>query len=203
MVWTVQYEANELPENATPAWTTNYSPDPLEVSTVEISPAGILHVVGEGVAGEGITWSQEPAFVDAVGVTLEFRMQMVTGDLMASASGEHYITFYTDNTPDVVFKLYTDGIVDPDGSYAFDTTDDYHTYRITCKDHVVKLYVDGVLRREFTKVAGAEGAYLEFTITNGSNDSEQNWDYIYYSTDGAFAPEVAETGSNSALYYFL
>ena len=191
--WNVQYEANELPEEATPAWETNYSPDPLEESTVEISPAGILHIIGvetDPGSTEAIAWSIEPDFDDAVGATLEFRMQMVTGDLMVSASGEHYLAFYTDNSTEALIDFYTDGIELNGEPYAFDTTDGLHTYRLTVKDHEAKLYVDGVLRIEHTLGEEVGWGFIELCIVNGSSDSEQNWDYIYWDETGAYAPPM-------------
>ncbi len=187
--WSVRYRADELPEAATPAWTPSYVPDPLVASTVEISPAGILHIVG--AVAEYVYWSIGPDFVDATGVTLETSVQIVVGDLLASVSGKTIVDF-ADDGGHWSIEFYTDGIRVPDfiegpATYAFDTTDGQHVYRMTKKNSIAKVYVDGVLRLQGTITVYPYTPNIEWQASDESS-AEQNWDYLYYDTTGAYAP---------------
>jgi len=184
-MWTVQYEANELPENATPAWTTEHVPNPLVESTVEISPAGILHVIGS----ETVAWRRIEEFSDAVGSTVEFSLQVIVGGLLVNTSEDINIQIYNGVNGSFLF-IYTNGIKlgYGDDSYAFNTTNEQHIYRITVKDSVVKVYVDGILRIEGVPFIGEGSPSIEFYASAGIENTETKWDYLYYRTDGAFAP---------------
>ena len=205
--WTVQYEANELPENATPAWSVEHAPNPLVNAIVEVNPAGILHISGLASDVEKVDWLILPDWNDTTGITLEFRMKVVSGDTIVGDSGDTAL-FIDSGTTGADIQIYTDGVSFSDGlgyvDYSFDTTDDYHIYRITLKNGVSELYVDSVLRAT-TNSYGGGGASLDFQAAQGNVDAESLWDYIYYRTDGAFAPggrnpasgRTAASGRNS------
>lgn len=198
MAWTVEYNANQIPSEAIPAWTPVLDPDPLVSSTVEISPAGILHVSGLVANAEAIEWDIEPAFVASTGLTIEFRMRVITGDLLASETDDVQIRFSTDTTETMEVDIYSNGISTITNaitrvSYSFDTTDDYHVYRITQQGTTVKVYVDSILRLEAVAVEGVATPILSLVPTQSGSNFEQNWDYIYWRTDGDYAPEIETT----------
>jgi len=172
--WNVRYEANELP-----VWTKSGS-----FTTEKISPAGYLHLVsGESVGYYNI----EPGFDASVGLTIETRLKIISEDSV----GLQIVV--DDNTHFWRLKLsesyiQLEGVSEEEGiTYHIDTTDDYHIYRITKLNEVIKVYVDDILR--LTCTANAEGG--EPSLIFGNTDSEiqeSYWDYLYYRTDGAFAP---------------
>lgn len=199
MTWTVQYEANELPPAATPAWTASHVPDPLVSSVVEISPAGILHIVGDG--GEAISWftavDAKSPFANVDTGTVEFKAQMISGDLIASESGAQSIYFSMKQT-NILLEIYPDGIGIYDNialayvtKYLTDTTDAYHTYRFTIDTGEIKLYKDSVLvyTGELTLGTPPDSGGLYFQ-PNYNNATEQKWDHIYYDTTGAYDPTI-------------
>jgi len=188
--WTAQYEADALPENATPAWTAEHEPIPLENSTVEINPAGKLHVSALLGNPELVSWSITPEFSETIGLTVEFKVQMVLGDVLANSLVETYVYI---NTGEHLFALniYTDGITNyfDETLYEMDTTDDYHIYRFIMQDGVGKLYIDGVLRAtENDPLEDTSPKRIKLFAFPGAVDAEQLWDYIYWKTDGAVAP---------------
>lgn len=187
--WTVQYEANELPEDATLAWTNSYSPNPLVASTLEINPAGILHALS--ASGEIMNWNISASFSSSTGGTVEFRMKVLTGTLISSSSASPSI-FFEDESYSYALNIYADGIVNDntlETIYLMDTTNDYHIYRFTGQNGTGALYVDGIFRGNFASDSPSQTQVLEFSASNSNASTEQNWDYVYYSTDGAFMPK--------------
>lgn len=199
MSWTVQYEANELPENATPAWTDAYEPDPLVASIVEINPVGILHTSGLVVDGEVVRWIRnESGISTAVGVTVETKIKIMTGSVMLSGNEEPEIVI-NDGTYNYVMAIYTDGVVDGLGNviYTMDTTDDYHTYRMTTQNGTGSIYIDEILRGIIGSSATSE-KNISFVATAANGDFEQLWDYVYYSIDGVFPATTTTSTSTSS-----
>jgi len=191
--WTVKYEANELPDGATPAWT-KYG----DASTIEISPAGYLHVISSALLG-GISYEiADVNFLDSIGATVEFRMKVISGQVDDNFNSNGFSYFYVmvtkgDNSWASPWAIYSNAIrAQPSlNQYLMNTTDDYHIYRVTAKDGIAKLYIDGILRfTETTINIGAGGPGFHFgPEENGVAGIETSWDYVYYRTDGAFAPE--------------
>ncbi len=193
MAWEVQYEANELPGDATPAWDEW---DSVGSPTVEISPAGYLHIDAPGAAY--VAYSQEDANLDeSVGITVEANIKAVAvagwGSLYISVSGKTYwfeVYFYAD-------KVILDGdyIAEAAQEYEIDLTDDYHAIRITIVGSTINVYVDGVLR--LTGTANYEDAYGVITFGGyTAGNAEYYFDYVYYRVDGAYAPGEGETVSS-------
>lgn len=181
--WTVKYEANELPEEATPAWTGGgLGPGEGE----EISPAGYLHLETE----EGSKFYQLDVsdFDASVGLTVETRLKII------SSAGDDIQIRIDDLTNSIILKIHESGVQltqvtdEEEATYAMDTTDDYHIYRITKINQTVKVYVDGVLRLTGTANVEGEEGFVSFGAFGPSEGQESSWDYFYYRTDGAFAP---------------
>ena len=187
---TVKYEANELPTAATPAWTKEGA-----FTTEEINPAGILHIISDEVSDYGLYYRHGLSFSNSVGATLEVRLKIVEAD-------EEYDCFFQllDGTKKHEVVI-TNTSVTLEGSepYNMDTTDDFHTYRVTGQGSTSKLYIDGVLR--ITQTSGNMATNgVEFGNVTPTG-SELLWDYIYYRTDGAFLPETqVDTNYLSSLW---
>jgi hypothetical protein len=193
-MWTVQYDANELPDVATPAWTADFSPDPLVASTVEISPAGTLRVLG--VNKEQIAWTQEVA-IESSGFTLEAKIKLTEGATYAESTGspaayidiggpdgDWYVEIYEDKV-----GLYGDESLTADCAIG----NDYHIYRFTSVGTTGKLYVDGVLVLEGVGTAGGATPFISYYAMVGDSyipetPTDVSTDYLYYSTTGAYAP---------------
>jgi len=187
MAWTVQYEANELPDAATPAWTKSGT---FGATTEEISPAGYLRTVTEN--GKIVSYYiADSNFSVATGWTMEARLKIISGythDPFVDATG--LTVRATDDTDSIYADIYTDGI-DVNGTfYAFDTTDDYHTYRMTRKDTVINFYIDGVLAETVTNaVSGTATGQIWYEPSYYAGGVvEVSTDYVYYRTDGAYPP---------------
>ena len=181
--WATQYEANELPTAATPAWVKTGS-----ATTEEISPAGFLHLVSK--ATDEITYFIEDVSLDnSVGVTLEARVKMVSGYTFADGSDAMSLVG-RDGVRGWFLDIYSDTIDTGFGQYSMDTTDDFHTYRVTVIGTTQKVYVDGVLVITATLVGGGSGDTKIFFKGGYFSGAviESSWDYVYYRADGAFAP---------------
>lgn len=187
VVWTTQYEANELPQNASPVWTFTES----ITNTIEISPAGFLHVtsVDEGYPEYSMTPS-----VAFDGFTFETRMKVINGQVNdyqgANTNGASYI-FASDKNAKGELYIYSDAVVvvgNTIDTVSLDTTDAYHTYRLTVNDTELKLYIDGVLESSIVPTDYTVTAVEFSPEIFGVPSIETSWDYVYYRTDGAFAP---------------
>lgn len=188
------YEATALPEDSDPAWTSGHSPDPLVTSTVEISPAGFLHILSTNT-DESAYWIIRPNAVDSIGLMLTFRMKVISGTTLGNALNS-YIGAGTDLTTCAI-SFATDGIETNLGNYAFDTTNDYHVYRMTIRDGFVEIYVDDVLVLDGEPGATSELNAIEFNPM-GNVALEQYWDYICVDTAGVFpstSPSVSPSPS--------
>jgi len=165
-IWT-KYKANELPTAATPVWTKSGA------TTTEEIVAGVFHV-----AGAAPVYNQDPS--NTGDCTLELRMKVVSGEGsfdIANDDDYYYVECGTANV-----KLIGNTTND---SYVMDTTDDFHVYRLLIESHVGKLYIDGILRITLDDGDGGWAAgYVSFYLSGG----EGYFDYVYYRTDGAFAP---------------
>lgn len=178
--WSYQYEANELPTAATPAWTVGGG----SFDTAEISPAGYLHI-----AQTGSNWGSyitENSFVSANGFTIEFKLTVTSltagsyieigawsaddGSSVFADVYSAYVELYGDNADDTYE-------IDPSGS---------HVYRITKQGTAIKLYVDDSLVLDLTdEVVGSEDSNLMMYFGSEQNVS---LDYLYWKTDGAVSP---------------
>ena len=184
--WKAKYEANELPDAATPAWTKeNFNAD-----TEEISPAGFLHLISN-VDGSVEYYRTESGLDNSTGTTIEARVKMVSGYTLAESTDAMALQL-NDGVQQVFLDIYSDAIATKGETYEMDTTDDYHTYRVTVKAGITKVYVDGVLR--ITDETSWTSAAKEIHFMGGyweGGSIESSWDYVYYRTDGAVAPKPA------------
>ncbi len=188
--WGVQYEANELPTAATPAW--NEANDGTFARSVS---DGILHITS--TSGYVYWYLYGLNIPLATGFTCEARIKVVTAtggysvipfdiyEEIGGGAGGGWVELKTDRV-----KLDTQG--GESGEYLMDTTDDYHVYRLTYINNVLTLYVDGIQRIQLTDSATV-GTFIDniFWGNEGASTMDAYWDYVYYRTDGAYAPSPA------------
>jgi hypothetical protein len=181
-IWTVKYDANQLPDAATPPWTyTVYFGSPSRSVS-----GGILTQTSP--AYSGWQYRRDWGASDATGITILARLAVAAGSEPQELSirdGSYYVSLYFYN-----YKLQFGS-----SSYTLATTS-YHTYRVTLKSGVAKLYVDegaspvlqvncGTLADNF--IALREGWNMSSTAT-------MYLDYLYYSTSGAYGPGTKDGG---------
>jgi len=184
--WTKETNMGVLP--SADGWTYNGSAPEATYASV----AGGILITDSNTIG-GLSQSSyyiAPAFNNATGWTVEAKIKVI------SYSGTQFQQQLRISIRDGVWlenllisnlgiKLSVSG-----ETYAFDTTDAFHVYRITGIGTVVKVYVDGILRLTGTLSFALASDYMDFgdiSAINGEN-SKAEWNYIKYSTAGAYAP---------------
>ncbi|MHA1302203.1 MAG: hypothetical protein ACTSPI_00685 [Candidatus Heimdallarchaeaceae archaeon] len=127
------------------------------------------------------SYQKTPAVDFDSGITAEIRVKVIS----SSAAGN--LTFLVgDNAQDETIHLflYTDHILfkgSTTETYNMNTTDDFHTYRITVSGTTAKLYIDGILRITLTvRSLTLTYNFIRFgddSSTDGYN-SKSEWDYV-------------------------
>ncbi len=183
--WDVLYEANELPDAATPVWIVD------DEGTVSVT-AGVLRIndTGKTYYYRDAT-SPLGTILVATGFTIEAKVKVVTADgdwavqpywLGGDASGGGEIDLKNDRV-----KLITGG--GENDEYLMDTTDDFHIYHLTIIGDVQTLYVDRVQRLQLTNTGTLGTEITDIYWGNMGNAAcDAYYDYLYYSAGGAFVP---------------
>lgn len=188
-----KYEANDLPENATPAWTVTPG------DTWEIAAPDLLHVITTSSAD----MSLEVPMSDSTGSTIEIGMNSATLDTLANATTFLVFTL-TDSYGWIDLEIYSNKVglrnaLDTSIYFDFDATQ-AHTIRVTLKNNNANLYVDGVfkgtlgLNDDYT----VEGLIVSFAGTE-ELPHESYTDYIYWDTTGAYVPRTVVSGARTAI----
>ena len=183
-IWTTQYEASAIPTSATPAWTRNGgTPDTESVSS------GIF-TLGDGPAVVIQTYYslEDTDISNSGGFTIEARIRVVTSggpsDCIMGvelASGAPWIYIYIDDTSIEI----NDGT--QLATYTMDTTDNFHIYRMTVRDSVATVWVDGVQRMQATSLdTSGTGQLVEFGCFGEGGSYESQWDYVYFTSANAY-----------------
>ncbi|PIY96085.1 MAG: hypothetical protein COY66_05010 [Candidatus Kerfeldbacteria bacterium CG_4_10_14_0_8_um_filter_42_10] len=189
--WELQYEANELPVAATPAWTENFNTG---IATFEII-SGKLHIAHEyDVSGYDSAEYQIENFItpQEVSAVFEIKKKFISQSINASS----YIEFdYRDRYTVLSFNV-TFGIVALIGNDSIgdeldiscNLTDDYHAYKVIIDigNNTAHLYIDGVWKGQINIRDYDEGYYnggstyfgLEVPNVSGC-EIEEYTDYIY------------------------
>ncbi len=210
--WKLRYEGNVLPTQAGAIQYSNGSTGQLitrygnpstgtDGSVLHLSTptvgAALLAADTKVPFSTGSTLKLDPA----VGYTIEFRAQLnsITGTEMMVGGATVQIPNGTTGG-----NAYTISLIDPNGSNAgkavawagattqtaFSIPDGFNTYRLTVKDTVAKLYVDGILLD--TDVSGGNRASptYEMRIGDFTDSAGANWDLDYFRVYdlGAVAP---------------
>lgn len=154
-----------------------------------------INTIGKGIATV-LQYIVGP-FVSTTGYTIEARKRVMAIEGGTNATFSTAIDF-RDDVRDEMLDFWTDKIrLHYSGaSYNMDTTNDFHTYRITVSGIDIKVYVDGTLAITATMSLAAAGGYVQFGDMHGSYGYNSNviWDYVNYNNTGAFAPTNDPTG---------
>lgn len=181
-----KYECNELPENATPAWTRSIIFDPPD--TEEINPAGQFHVVDDGTGNSGYTATASVIITDDYPrwSFIELRHKALVWGVDTGLN----IQFTSGGGQTISFNLNKTSVRFVD-TWTRSETNDWVTYlallqRVDDNNINVSLYVDGTQRINTTQSIVGIYASLGFPkviITAGSGyPYEYYFDYIYYGT---------------------
>lgn len=205
--FTYSYDANVVPDAATPTWARYFTGDDsvsggiLTVTTPGVnnvgSPADPSNLEFRLEGGAGQPWDPTGA-----GSTVEIRVKTdynVTGMSWAGSMligtgskwwglliGEHYITDKAGG-----------------GDYAITTNDAFHTYRFVISNETsgnLDMYVDGSTTPAHSW-AGAAGGPDRLAFGDLFSDSlgQVEWDYLRWTNAGAYVPEVPEPASLTLL----
>lgn len=183
--WDCTYSGVALPTASSPAWTVaegseSYgsivSPDLLRVNDNSI------------VGGSKIKWSRSWGASPANGTTVLVKARC------ASASDDlTYVcnVFVEDGARREVLKILPDRIVTAESgqTYMLDGTQ-WHTYRMTTSGSTFRIYVDDNPAAVLTGTMGATTSENRVMFGSGGSSGKQDiyFDYVNYSTQGAFAP---------------
>ena len=200
-VWTTRYEANELPANSDPVWEKSYL---FPVTTESISN-GILNLYSDYSADDDrtfMTFMLTDVGFTTNGFTVEARVKVnsfgseeddytFNGSALpcncyfeCGNSDQYLIVTIRDGQVTLYYNLEYD-------SYAMDTTDSFHIYRLLVDDTIATLYVDGIQKIQVVANLGDDYVTDSITFGNWSDNhrtgiDDAEWDYVYYRTDGAF-----------------
>lgn len=181
--WAFSYDCNVIPPAADPPWEDEYSGE-----NIASADAGVLTLKSTVPQQEHYEiyaprwWSATPG----VGTTVECRVQVVSSAvpgipaaLLSFANGAGTATLY----------LYTDR-VGMGREYATNTTDGFHTYRITLLGTETKLYVDGNPQPAITAPARPrQDSILFFGDSSPTGiGGETRWKHIRWTNAGAYPP---------------
>lgn len=185
--WDCKYNANELPESASPSWTKDENV--AGGRNIKEIASGKLRLVSP--SGSRISYSRdESSLSNATGTTIEASIKFIK-----AADAAHISLIIRDGAYSAVLEFYEYKIRVPGGSgindYYMNTSDDYHTYRMTSKSSGdsstdVKVYVDDRLVIETTITQVTTYKKIIFGKETEDFDTEAYIDWVYYRIDGAF-----------------
>lgn len=174
--WEVEYFANKLPQESSPAWDLNGT---AELAKIENHS---LHIKDD-TKFACCHFSRPMEFNKTVGCTFEARLKVISAEscLIAEISDEI-------NKVDLYFNP---GSITCEGlSYRLNTTNDFHVYRLTAKGFDFFVYVDGKLAINGKNKITQSRWQPRIVFGSGSSKelSDSYWQYVKYTTGGAFAP---------------
>lgn len=193
-IWTKKTEMNNMP--STEGWTLTGG----GYKTSAYVSEGILYLYSIG-NNNFIQYYRNWVTNNSVGTTVEAKMRKgSTSEICAYLSLEIF-----DGTREIIgildsygFKIYGTGV------YLSGDPFNFHTYRITLKNDIAKVYIDGNCKKTFTPPLDSSSPKIRFgkPVTDYYLSSE--WDYVYYSTEGAFPPThllpIADAGHDRTAY---
>jgi hypothetical protein len=181
--WDCQYAADDLPTQATPAWS-----EPEGNGVTATVASGILHVIDNSTDwGTKVKWARSWGASPAIGTTLLARVKCNATGGDTTVLGN---LFVEDGTNREQLKIMTDRIATETGSpYDLDGTQ-WHTYRITTKNKNFKVYLDEnsspVIDSTMTATASGNRVMFGSGASLGTQDIE--FDYVYFTATGDYAP---------------
>ena len=142
--WDVDYQADDLPQDAGAGWTRHIRGTP-ETESIE---AGVLHNKCNYTAGQAAWYDRSADFSAASLYTVEARMRLasfagISYGAMCLGAYDSVYAWRLDITPNNINLGWS---AEYKATYEMDTTSDFHTYRVKVLNGVVSVYVDGVRR---------------------------------------------------------
>lgn len=168
------------------------SEDPWQAS-LKFQPveAGIFKYQTSGKAS-GLLSHSESRFNNDTGTTLEIKLQVLEGPV---SNRDAALISLQDGEREGKLSFFTDRIEVYDRNnlvtiHEMDTTDGFHTYRLTITSDSLGFYVDGeeVAAAQLVKNSSRKVVLFGDAVTDESENFNVQVDYIAYSIDGALAP---------------
>lgn len=162
--WTVMYEANELPDEASPVWgrvggSANKSSISGSILTIE-------------TFGHSLYYSRQGDLAsNSAGNTVVARARYISGQ-------DVYLLIW-DKIRFATFELrdnFVRGFGENGFKYYYMDVNAFHIYRLTLKNDKYQIYVDGVKRIEDT--AGTDGKEQSRIDFGQDATAESQWDYV-------------------------
>jgi len=136
---------------------------------------------------------------NSVGATFEARLKVITSTYAMKIilrDGTYYegFIFYPDR-----IRVLVDSSLD----YHMDTTDAFHTYRITVKNSDYMVYVDGILRINGTgqhdeATGGNVCTWGDYDVNSGYTGNIL-WDWVRFNVSGAYPPMTSSYQNRGVL----
>lgn len=172
--WTAVYEGTRLPQKP-------WARDTGSPRTEEKLENGSLFIADRGTQPGDyhywrFPWGADPN-ADAI---VEVRAKVRSGSsyvLLSNGLTHERLGLWPDH-----IELWTNRAI----RYAFDTTDDFHVYRMVMKDKSLRVYVDGQLRLDAAgklKPAASPRNEVAFGAANSDQVGEAWWNYVKIHAD--------------------
>lgn len=200
-LWDYVWDAGQLPEDA--GWIKTMSGR--QGITTEIRDPGIFYVKIDG--DSGVYYDYHASFFQNPPFTIEFRAKHSLPPYISSQvnsySGANYwfdLGFLINALE--LDKVGIDFVVEPFppddyNNYFMETTDRFHTYRLTLDtQRMVRVYIDGSLRLQAV-AEDSKGPNDTFNIAFFGNFYEGYWDYIAFK--GGIAADPSQLSSPPTL----
>lgn len=197
MAWAVQYEADALPENSTPAWTHLAAGSGLAESFANSQ----FRINGTGVAAYLFHHYSGSTLNNDTGWTFEARVKVVTNANAWGCRIQSYATGAATNKGFYSLAMYTNQVEVRYNNGGADTlvasasvtlSDQFHTIRWTMLGQNFKVWVDGVKVIDCTVPNEAlTGTDINWGVLVALSEAiDEYWDYLYYDISGAYEPQV-------------
>jgi len=174
-VWTKKAEMENFPEDE--GWDYEQSG-----STSHSKDDGVLYI--NNSSDGGYLYYKKTFPSEVTSVTLEGRIKVSQGTQDGSNIRLYIVTSNGANR----INIYGTGIKTALGTFhSMNTYDDYHVYRIVTRKNTFRVYVDGILKIAEGLTTGT-GNEVQFGCASANQAGESWWDYVKYSTEGAFEP---------------
>ena len=196
--WDTQYEGDELPSAADPAWQV-YEGSEVWASVED----GILQISDSGSAsGEKIKWARNWEATNSGGTTVAFRARCTSYDLNGEAPGNLANLYIEDGKFREDFAILADRVRANQASieYALDGTQ-WHTYRVTTQGYQFRVYVDEDMDPVLIGALSATTNRARIRFGSGSSAAVQDidFDYLHACSNGVFPPYEAPTGMTPSI----
>lgn len=192
--WTVVYDGSVVPEAASPAWGKTGSLAGIKIYGKRLwlsAPVDDLNYV---------EYSRTPAFSNAVGSSVEFRLKIEEGT-EKDAGNDQYVArvVHSDGARRIEYLFFQNGIIFKNGSnyekYHFDTRR-YKTYRSYIKGNRLYFYIGRslALRTVLEASAVQEVSFGHYGRANYPGESRWGWVKYYQGKDVAPGEDILREG---------